>query len=340
MTPLYLSRPSLWLPEAVLTNEDVLDRVRLRYRGEEDAWPLLEAGLQLIHQASGSRLRHKELDPTARIATAAVRAARACLAAHDLEPEDLDMLLYAGIGRQYLEPATAMEVAARLGLEEVRAWDISSACVSQVLGIANACAWFHMEPRLRRAMVCSAEISQERAIYDIQSYDEVPFQGAGITLGDAASAWIVSRDPLPGGCLRLVSIDTIALPQHWTASQTRLGDRFAAQSSELLRAGTAAAPTLTETLRRAGWALDTVEQVFLHQAGAAMHQRALEELALRPEQALDVHPRFGNTASCAVATAVHTYLEGRAPREGARFILAGAGAGLSVCAISGEWTAG
>ena len=44
MTPLYLSRPSLWLPEAVLTNEDVLDRVRLRYRGEEDAWPLLEAG--------------------------------------------------------------------------------------------------------------------------------------------------------------------------------------------------------------------------------------------------------------------------------------------------------
>jgi 3-oxoacyl-[acyl-carrier-protein] synthase-3 len=125
----------VWVPPTILTNRDVVDRVHARFTGDAEQWPLIELGIQLVFGASRSVTRHKNLDPGARIAAKAVEAARGALAAHDLDAEALDLLVYGGIGREYLEPATAMEVAARLGIERIRALDVTSACASQLLAV-------------------------------------------------------------------------------------------------------------------------------------------------------------------------------------------------------------
>lgn len=337
MRPLYLSRPALWLPETKISNEEVLERIEARYKGPAGQWPVIRSGLELIFDACQSRERHVEDDPAARVATMAVRASRGCLAQHGLEPEAIDLLIYGGIGRDYLEPATAMEIAGKLGLERTRAFDVASACAGLLISIATACAWLHLDESLKTALIAAAELPRDALAYDIQSYEELPYLGAGATVGVGAAAFLLSRAPLPGGSLRIVGCDTIALPQYWPLSQTPLKGRFMAQSSELLRIGTEAIQPLQDFFQRLGWEPSSIEQFLVHQPGQALHQRLLEHIGITEERALNVHPLYGNTASVGVATACHEYLRKQPPRAGARLVLLASGAGLSACVIAGEW---
>jgi 3-oxoacyl-[acyl-carrier-protein] synthase-3 len=339
MRPLYLSRPGLYLPETRLTNEDVLERIEARYKGPTGQWPLIRGGVELIFDACQSRERYAETDPAARIATMAVRAARQCLAQHAREAEELDLLIYSGIGRDYLEPATAMEVAGKLGIEQTRAFDVTSACAGQLMAIATACAWMQFDESLQTALICAAELPRDAMVYDIQSYEELPYLGAGATVGAGASAFLLSRSPLPGGSLCIAGCDSIALPQYWPLSQTPLKGRFNAQSSELLRIGAEAIEPLQKFWQRLGWTLPSVEQFLVHQPGQALHRRLLDYIGVTGERAINVHPLYGNTASVAVATAYHEYCRRQSPRSGTRLALLASGAGLSACVIAGEWVA-
>lgn len=337
MTPLYLSRPGLWMPETKLTNEDVIERVRDRYNGPASQWPLVESGVKLIFKACQSAERFKEQDPTVRFGTMAVRASRECLALYDQAPEGLDAVIYGGIGRDYLEPATAMEVAAKLGVEQARICDVVGACTGQLMAIITACAWFHLYDAMQVALICGAECARDHLVYDIQSYEEVPYLGAGVTIGDGASAWLLSRRPLPGGCLRIVAAETLALPQHWQLSQTPIEGRFTTQSSELLRVGGEVIQPFHALWQELGWPLDSIAQFLVHQPGQALHQKMLGDIGIPAERALSVHAQYGNTGSVAVATAAHEYLRREAPRAGTRLALLGSGAGLNACVIAGEW---
>ena len=167
MIPLYLSRPGLWMPETKLTNEDVLERVRDRYQGPAAQWPLVENGVNLIFKACQSAERFKEQDPTVRIGTMAVRASRDCLAMCNQAPEELDAVIYGGIGRDYLEPATAMEVAGKLGVEQARILDVVGACTGQLLAITTACAWLLVPTAL--VYLCPSAAPRVRSLPAIET---------------------------------------------------------------------------------------------------------------------------------------------------------------------------
>jgi len=81
-------------------------------------------------------------DPDFRMYEGAVRAARKALAASPVPASDVGMLVYAGVCRDHLEPATACAVADGLGLgPETEIYDVSNACLGVLNGmvqIANA----------------------------------------------------------------------------------------------------------------------------------------------------------------------------------------------------------
>lgn len=330
---IYLSRPSLWLPDDVLDNEAVLALARGRFHGDDAGWRPIERHLRLILRACRSRLRHKALDPAVRIADAATRAARSALAAAAIEPAALDLVTYAAIAREYLEPGTAWEVAGELGIEETRALDVSGACASQALGLANTVAWMRANDRIQRALVVGAEIGPPARCFDFQSVDELPRLGAGITIGDGASAWLLGREPFPGGSLRVVDVEILARPQHWRLSQAPLAGRFISHSSELMQVTGAFDLALRGPLDRVGWSLESVEQFILHQPGHALHQKMLAAFGLPPTRAINVHPRFGNVGSISASAAAAVYFEETPPPDGARIVLLVAGAGLAGAVI-------
>ena len=338
--PLYLSRPALRVPPTILSNDDVKARVAACFTGDEAQWPLVELGMELIFGASQSANRHKELDPDARHAERAAAVAWDCLDTHGLAPEDLDLVLYAGIGRDYLEPATAMEVAARLGVERVQGMDILSACAGQLMAVLTACALMRADEGIRAGLVCSAELMKEHVVYRLNGVDELAKHGAGLTLGDASAAWLVTRTPPRGGGLRVLGVQSRSLPQHWALSTTPLHGRFTAHSSEMLRVLSGEESLLSGLLGRLGWPLDSVKQVLMHQPGEAMHRRVAELAGLGPEQAINVHGQYGNTGSVSVATAAWEYLKRSPPNDGDRLVLIALGAGMTGVVIAGEWVSG
>jgi 3-oxoacyl-[acyl-carrier-protein] synthase III len=68
-----------------------------------------------------------------------------------------------------------------------------------------------------------------------------------------------------------------------------------------------------------------------------MHRKVVTELGIPLERAIEGHPTYGNTASVSVATATWEYLRQAPPTDGTRLVLVALGAGLTGCAIAGEW---
>src|SRR5204863_6063898 len=97
----------------------------------------------------------------------AVEAAQKCLALNGVDPSEVDLVINGSIARQYFEPATAMEVAAKLGLKRTHAFDVTAACVGHLEAIQAAAAYFALHDEYRTALICTSELSGPFLSYDI-----------------------------------------------------------------------------------------------------------------------------------------------------------------------------
>src|SRR5258708_32099488 len=100
------------VPEKRLTNDDLSKMV-----DTNDQWTVQRTGIR-------ERRIVSEGESTATLATAAARKA---LAAAELEPIDLDLIVCGTISGEMVFPSTACFVAAALGLTSTPAFDIAAA---------------------------------------------------------------------------------------------------------------------------------------------------------------------------------------------------------------------
>ena len=329
--------PAIHLPGQRLHNDDVVAEVRRRYRGSDDRWPLIEAGVRSVFERCGSRYRHLEQDPEVRVGEVAARAAAACLEQRGVDASQLDLVINASIAREYFEPATAMEVAARIGAEQVHAFDLTSACVGQLEAIQVAAGLFALHPHYRHALVVSGELTRQFLCYDVQSPEELERKVTGLTIGNAAAAWLLSRQPLAGGGARLLELDSAALPAHWELCQAPIDGTFSSAARELLELTVHVAPAVRRVLARAGWSVDQVDHFVAHQPSEQMIHRVLRDLGADPRMSVSSHALYGNTSSTSVALNMHQLLQQRGVDHGDRLIFSSAAAGFSVVTIAGVW---
>src|SRR5207249_2085305 len=109
------------LPPDVITTAEVEERAGLadRFR-HEPGW---------LEHVTGVRTRRwaaPDVQPSALAAAAGTKA----LAAAGIHPLDVDTLVFAGITRDCLEPATANVVAERVGARNARVFDLLNPCNS------------------------------------------------------------------------------------------------------------------------------------------------------------------------------------------------------------------
>ena len=334
---LYLSRPAVYLPGERLHNDDVLAEVQRRYRGDPRGWPLIEAGVRAVFARCNSEYRHIERDPSVRVGDVAARAAAACLDQCDVAAGELDLVIHAGIAREYFEPATAMEVAARVGCEAVHAFDVTSACVGQLEALVVAAGLLALHPGHKHALVAAGELTRQFLSYEVQRPEELEQRVVGLTIGNAAAAWLLSRRPQPGGCARLLAAESYALPRHWDLCQAPIDGPFTSRSRELNELTVHVAPVVRRVIEAAGWSVDQVDHFVAHQPSEQMNRQVLSDLGADPERTLGTHHLYGNTASTTVALNMHELLRQRGVEAGDRLIFSSAAAGFSVVTLAGVW---
>jgi 3-oxoacyl-[acyl-carrier-protein] synthase-3 len=333
----YLSAPAVLLPGRPLDNDEVLQRIRANFRGDERSWSEIERSARFVLDRCNTRTRYLEESPDARVGDRAAEVAQACLQRHGVDAAEIDLLINGSIARQYFEPATAMEVAAKLGLREVHAFDVTSACVGQLEAVHIACAYFALYPEMSTALVVAAELTKQFLAFDVQSPEDLTLKVAGLTIGNAATAWLVRRQPLPGGCLEIQGMRNYSLPRHWELCQAPIDGTFASDSHELFKLNVKVAPELARMIAAVGWSVDQVDHFVFHQPSEQMIDKVLTDLGADPARGLKTHHLYGNTASTTVALAMHEVLAQREVRAGDRMILSSAAAGFSMVSAAGTW---
>ena len=122
------------LPPNVITSDDLEKRL-------EPVYQALRLNKGQLEAITGIRER-RFWDRGFRMSTGAIMAGRKALAASAVKSEDIGMLIYGGVCRDHLEPATACAVADGLGIgPQTEIYDVSNACLGVLNGmiqLANA----------------------------------------------------------------------------------------------------------------------------------------------------------------------------------------------------------
>ncbi len=336
---LYLSKPGVCFPGAPVDNAETIRRVKARFQGTEKEFSRLASAIEHVFSLCKTKQRYLEFDATGRVADFAVAAGKQCLERNAVSTDEIDLVICGGIARQYFEPATAMEVAAKLGLKRTHAFDVTSACVGHLEGIQAAAAYLGLHPGYRTALICTSELSRHFLSYDIQKVRELHMKSAGLTVGNAAACMLLRSKPFPGGGMRLLAIDTITVPDHWHLCQVPIDGTLFSSSVELMRLAKMIPPWVRDRLAAIGLKPADIDHYIFHQPSEIMVRRILQGIGVDPAKGVYTHSLYGNTASASVGVTYNRLLEERTVRVGDKLILGSAAAGFSIVAATGVWTA-
>jgi 3-oxoacyl-[acyl-carrier-protein] synthase-3 len=335
---LYLSKPGVIFPGRSVDNAETIRRVRAQFKGTDKEFAKVASAIEHMFGLCKTQQRYLEFDDKGRVADNAVAAARQCLEVNRASVDEIDLVICGGIARQYFEPATAVEVAAKLGLKRTHAFDVTSACVGHLEAIQTAAAYLNLHQNYRTALVCTSELSRQFLSYDIQSVQDLRMKFAGLTVGNAATCMLLRSSPFPGGGIRFLSIDTITAPSHWKLCQVPIDGTLYSSSVELMRLAKLIPPWVKERLAAIGLKPDDIDHYIFHQPSEIMVRKILEAIGVDSNKGAYTHSLYGNTASASVGVTYKQLLDERTVRPGDKLALGSAAAGFAIVLAIGEWT--
>jgi 3-oxoacyl-[acyl-carrier-protein] synthase III len=334
---MYLSRPAVVIPDTAVDNEMVLSRVRDSFRGPEFEWEAIAQGIQYVLGRCNTQVRYIDPDQALSPGEFASRAATACLFDNGVEASEVDLLVYGGIARENFEPATAAEVAGRLGARPLHAFDVTCACAGLVEAIHVVAGYFALHPHIKTALVCAGELWRDHVTYDLQTLDDVANYAAGLTLGNAAAAFLVTRDSLAAGGARLLGFRHKTLAEHYDLCSAPIDGPFISRSKELFALAAHVPGEVQRLLSDAGWAAEDVDHYVFHQPSQAILERVFDGIGARPEACVHTHSLYGNSASTSWAVALNHRLKHGTVNNGDKLVIASAASGFTIVCASAVW---
>lgn len=242
-------------------------------------------------------------------------------------------------------PATAPEVAARLGLTGVAAFDVAAVCAGFLYGLATS-AGLIAAGLAGRVLLIGAETYSTildpadrttRAIFGDGAgavvlragrADEPGALGPQVLGSDGGQQQLIR---IPAGGSRQRSRTTEVSPaDHWFRME---GGKVYQHAVERM---TAAAH---EALARTGWSVRDVDRFVPHQANARISAAVAERLGIDPPRALTNITEVGNTAAASVPLLLTEAAADGRLRPGHRVLLAAFGGGLAWGAATIGWPA-
>ncbi|RFS86726.1 3-oxoacyl-ACP synthase [Actinomadura spongiicola] len=267
---------------------------------------------QWIDTFVGTRSRHYAIDLETgerryTLADLAEAAGRRALAAAELDPAEVDVVVMSTSSPDMLMPATVNVVADRLGVDGVPTFQLQSGCAGAVQALEVAAQMLRCGPH-RRALVLGGDTSAKHFDVGMRAPD-VPMEAQvnGLLFGDGAGAAVLGTGPaygspvLRGVFTRLVGRDrSPGQTVEWFSWGDRTMDRppvtedFKAVEESAPRM---AAEALDEVLDGVGWKKSDLDYLLPPQLSARMTERVLEELDAPGAEPVSRVLEIGNTGN-------------------------------------------
>ncbi|MEM6569751.1 MAG: 3-oxoacyl-ACP synthase III [Planctomycetota bacterium] len=332
----------LALPQEAVSSDALEERLRPLY----DRIGVSVGRLELM---SGIRER-RFWPPSTRPSDASVLAGRDALERSGVPADRIGCLIHSSVCRDFMEPATASVVHAKLGLpSSCEAFDLSNAC----LGFANAMALVagRIERReIDAALVVSGEdggplVEETLAalLADGTTRKDVKRAYASLTIGSGGSAMVLAHADVATRPHRLVGgLARAATQHHELCSGDRAdgasGPLMETDSEALLHAGNALAKeTWPAFLAELDWSAESVDRIVTHQVGVQHKKLLFETLGLDHARDYTTVETLGNVGSVSLPATLTLAARDGFIAGGHRIAMQGIGSGLHCLMLGLQW---
>lgn len=315
-----------WLPPRVVANDELTRRL-----DTTDEW---------IRSRIGVVTRHV-VDPGTATSDLAVAAARRALRSAGVPGAGAVLLATTTPDRPC--PATAPEIASRLGLGAVPAFDLAAVCTGFVYGLAVG------------AGLIASELVESLLVIGADTYSTIldpDDRTTSVIFGDGAGAVLLrAGDPEEPGALGPFDLgshgelaDLITVPgggsrQRSARTPADPGDQYFKMEGRAVFSNAVARMTASSqaALKRAGMRPSDVDRVVAHQANSRILEAVAAELGVDRGRFVSNIARVGNTSAASIPLALdHGVREGEL-RAGHRVLMTAFGGGLTWGSTSLRW---
>lgn len=286
------------------------------------------------------------------MASVAAEAGRRALHKAGLHVREIGAVIYGGVCRDNLEPATACAVADYLGVgANAVVHDVSNACLGVLTAMVEVANRIELG-QIKAGLVVSAESAREigeatiRRLLSSPSMDAFRLSVATLTGGSGAVGVVLMDKDLAQRKHRLVGATALSAPEHhticrWGPSRGLLGETanvMVTDASKVLSQGVELGRrTFERFLRDMAWERRELDRVICHQVGSQHQRQVLKAFELPPERGFTSFELLGNMGSVALPLTVALAEEAGALLPGNKVGLLGIGSGLNCLMMGVEW---
>ena len=330
------------VPPQVIRTGEVEERAGLKRFGFEPGW---------LERVTGVSERHWAPDqaPSELAAAAGTKA----LAAAGVDPLDVDTLVFAGITRDFLEPATANLVAETIGARKARVFDLINACNGLIDAVDVADSLIRTG-KARRVLVTTGERASWTTNWQAKTAEEAVHSVASLSVGDGGGAVLVEPSDDPERGLRASAFQSDPTQwRHAVAIRFRPDSQaceicgsnvslpFVCHGKDLFTSSFALLfPMMVSVMERTGWKARDIDVVFCHLPSRRFVDDSLERVGGIAKFASKLWhnvERYGNMSTCMLPLAMSEAQEAGVLKPGAKVLILAPASGISAAAATMVW---
>ena len=304
-----------YLPERVVRNEEFAQRL-----DTTDAWIRERTGIA-ERRVAGADQACSDL---------ALEASRSALAAAQLKPGDIDLIIVATSTPDFVFPSTACLLQAKLGAGDCPAFDVQAVCSGFIYGLATADS-FIRAGTVRRALVVGAEVFSR-----IMDWND---RATCVLFGDGAGAVVLAADSAPGIHASALHADgryagALSVPGNISGGHIVGSPYLQMQGNQVFKIAVKVLDEVArETLAAAGMTVGDIDWLIPHQANVRILEATARKLGLPLDRLVVTVDHHGNTSAASVPLALDEWVRAGRIRAGHRVLMQGVGGGFTWGAV-------
>lgn len=324
----------VYLPENRVTSRELLDEIDARTRfGISHNW---------MDRVLGVRER-RVAPPGMKPSEMAARAGRDALERAGMAGRDLDVVIYTGMARDYVEPATAHIVQDAIGAGDAVCFDLSNACHGFMNGI-HILDMMVATGQARRGMVVTGERNWRMGaralelLKGTERREDFERLAGALSVGDAAAAMVVGPKLGPDTGFRGFMLHSRGEHHALCVCEDQGEISGHMDMVNIVQAHIGMhAEMYPEFLRRMGWSTEDIDRFIHHQVGKKAFSLHAEYSGIERSRMTDTISTLGNITSATIPVNLHQLAESGTTAPGEKVMISGAGSGLSISQSALVW---
>lgn len=303
-----------YLPKKVLKNSDLLAFV-----DTNDEWIYTRTGIKERRISSGE----STLD-------LAYQASLKSIESADIKASDIDLIIVATVTSDYAFPGVSNLLQAKLGIENITAFDINAACSGFIYNMQIADKMIK-SGAYQCALIVGAEV--------LTRLTDWRDRNTCVLFGDGAGAVIIGQSEEPGikdvitgsqGDVDMLLYCKNPALKDPAKNHISKQDHIHMKGKEVFRFATRVMPkTLKALLERNDLELSDIQAIVAHQANARIINKAARDLKINKDKLFMNIDKYGNTSAASIAIALDEAVRTGFIKRGDLMMMVAFGGGLT-----------